>query len=347
MMIDSFDLQKKVMIVAELSANHNQDFTIAVDTIRAAANAGVDAIKLQTYTPDTITLNCDNNYFKINHGTMWDGQTLYDLYKKAYTPWHWQPKLKEIAEEHGLIFFSSPFDHTSVDFLGKIGTSAYKIASPEITDIPLIEHVASKQKPIIISTGIANIEDIELAIETCKMQGNHEIILLKCTSAYPTPLEQVNLKNINYLKKKFSVNIGLSDHTLGINVALGAVALGARMIEKHFILDRTLGGPDASFSLEPDQMKQLVEGIRELERSLGEEKYILCKEMDKIRELSRSLFIVQDISKGDRFTKANLRSIRPGYGLHPRYYKDILGKKSNSSIKKGTPLKWEFVDQED
>ncbi len=343
MKIEKFDLKEKVLVVAELSANHNQNFDIAVKTIEAAKEAGVDAIKFQTYTPDTITIDCDNEFFKIQHGTIWDGSSLYELYQKAYTPWEWQPKLKKIAEDLGLICFSSPFDFTAVDFLENMNVGAYKIASPEIFDIPLIEYCAKKMKPIIISTGLAELPDIELAIKACKKVGNNDIILLKCTSAYPTSLGEVDLLTIPNLKETFGVMPGLSDHTLGYSVATASVALGARFIEKHFILDKSLGGPDSAFSLDPIEMKKLVKSVRDVEIALGKINYTLSEKMNKIKDLSRSLFIVKDINKGDFITKENVRSIRPGYGMHPKHYKDILGKKLKIDVKRGTPLKEEMI----
>jgi len=333
-----------IFIIAEMSANHLQKFDNAVKIIKVAKEAGADAIKLQTYTPDTITIDCDNEYFQIKQGTLWDGQSLYELYKKAYTPWEWQPKLKEIAEEEGLICFSSVFDKTAVDFLEGIDVPAYKIASFEITDIPLIEYVASKGKPIIISTGIATLSDIEEAVNACKRMGNEQIALLKCVSAYPTPLEDVNLRTIPNLVDTFRTVVGLSDHTLGISVPIASVALGACIIEKHLTLDRSLGGPDAAFSLEPDEFKAMVKSVREVEKALGEVSYDLTEKMKKSREFSRSLFVVKDIKAGEIFTEENLRSIRPGYGLPPKYLEDILGKKAKCDIKKGIPLTWELIN---
>ena len=333
-----------VFIIAELSANHLQKFDNAIKLIKSAKEAGADAIKLQTYTPDTITVDCDNEYFQIKHGTLWDGQTLYGLYKKAYTPWEWQPKLKKIAEEEGLIFFSSVFDKTAVDFLEEINVPAYKIASFEITDIPLIEYVASKGKPIIMSTGIAILSDIEEAVNACKRMGNKQIALLKCTSAYPAPLEDVNLRTIPNLADTFKTVVGLSDHTLGISVPIASVALGACIIEKHLTLDRKLGGPDAAFSLEPEEFKVMVKAVREAEKALGEVSYNLTEKMKKSREFSRSLFVVKDIKAGEVFTEENIRSIRPGYGLSPKYLKKILGKRAIQDIKKGTPVSWELME---
>lgn len=327
-----------VFIVAELSANHNQDYDIAVKTIEAAKEAGADAIKLQTYTPDTITLDCDNEYFQIKQGTIWDGTTLYKLYQQAYTPWAWQPKLKEIAEELGLICFSSPFDKTAVDFLEKMDVPAYKIASFEITDIPLIEYAASKGKPVIISTGIANVEDIDEAVAACKRMGNENVALLKCTSAYPAPLEEMNLNTIPALKEKYKTIIGLSDHSMGIAVPVASVALGAKIIEKHFIIDRKIGGPDSQFSLEPAEFKQMTQAIRDVEKALGTINFNLTEKAEKNRDFSRSLFAVVDIHAGEYFNENNVKSIRPGYGLHPRYLKDLFGKKADRLIRRGEPI---------
>ena len=330
-------------IIAELSANHMNDFDIAVKTIEAMADVGADAVKFQTFTPDTITIDCDNEYFHIKQGTVWDGQILHELYEDAYMPWVWQPKLKKVAEDLGLIVFSSPFDKTSVDFLEDMGVPAYKIASFEITDIPLIEYVASKGKPIIISTGIASLEDIELAVKACLNKDNDKIALLKCTSSYPAPLEEINLNTIPDINDKFGVIVGLSDHTLGGEVSTAAVALGASIIEKHFILDRNMGGPDSEFSMEPQEFKQMVDSIRNVEKALGEVSYELSDKMKSNREFSRSLFVVKDMKKGEIITEDNVRSIRPGFGLHPKYLKEILGKRINKDLKKGTPFKLEFI----
>lgn len=330
-------------IIAELSANHMNDFDIAVKTIEAMAEAGADAVKFQTFTPDTITIDCDNEYFQIKQGTVWDGQVLHELYEDAYMPWDWQPKLKKIAEDLGLIVFSSPFDKTSVDFLEDMDVPAYKIASFEITDIPLIEYVASKGKPIIISTGIASLEDIELAVKTCLDAGNDKIALLKCTSSYPAPLEEINLNTIPDIKNKFGVVVGLSDHTLGGEVSTAAVALGAKIIEKHFILDRNMGGPDSDFSMEPGEFKQMVDSIRNVEKAIGTVTYELSDKVKANREFSRSLFVVEDMKKGEIITEGNVRSIRPGFGLHPKYLKEILGKKINQDLSKGTPFDLSFI----
>ncbi|NFH68700.1 pseudaminic acid synthase [Clostridium botulinum] len=330
-------------IIAEMSANHLQNFENAVKLIKAVKDAGADAIKLQTYTPDTITIDCDNEYFQINQNTIWDGTTLHKLYREAYTPWEWQPRLKKIAEEEGLICFSSPFDKTSVDFLEKMDVPAYKIASFEINDIPLIEYVASKGKPIIISTGIATISEIHEAINACKKVNNNQIILLKCTSAYPSPMKDMNLKTIPNISETFNVISGISDHTLGIEVPIASIALGAKVIEKHVTLLRGDGGPDAKFSLEPHEFKNMVTSVRNIEKALGNVTYELTEKQMKSREHSRSLFIVKDIKKGEKFTTDNVKSIRPGFGLKPKYINDVIGKTSNIDIEKGTPMEWRFI----
>lgn len=346
--IDNFEISNsnKTFIIAELSANHNHDIDIAMKTINAAKEVGADAIKLQTYTADTLTLDCDNEYFQVKHGTIWDGETLHSLYKKAHTPWEWHKQLVEHARSLGLICFSSPFDFTAVDFLESLDVPAYKIASAEITDIPLIEYVAKKQKPVIISTGMATLADIQLAVNTCKKVGNDKIILLKCTSAYPTPLNEVDLNTIPNLKATFDCEVGLSDHTLGSVVAGAAVALGARVVEKHFILDKSIGGPDSSFSLDPIEFKALVQTIRDTESALGKVNYDLSDKMQKIREFSRSLFISADVKDGDKITHENVRSVRPGHGLHPKYLPEILGCKFKGNFEKGTPLRLSMFDGE-
>lgn len=333
-----------VFIVAELSANHLRNFDLALKTIEAAKEAGADAIKLQTYTPDTITIDAKNEYFMIKGSTLWDGKYLYDLYKEAYTPWEWHPKLFEFAKSLGLVCFSTPFDKSAVDFLEELGTPVYKIASFEITDIPLIEYIASKGKPVIISTGIATLADIEEALRACHRMGNGQVILLKCVSEYPTPFEHANLRTIPNMKETFGVPIGLSDHTLGISVPIAAVALGAVLIEKHFILDRSLGGPDSAFSLEPEEFKRMVQAVREVEKALGKVSYELTEKQLEMRSFSRSLFVVEDVKAGEVFTEKNVRSIRPGYGLHPKYLKEVLGKRARRDIPKGTPLTWEFIE---
>ncbi|WP_452598279.1 pseudaminic acid synthase [Pontimicrobium sp. MEBiC01747] len=332
-------------IIAELSANHNGDLDVAIETIRAAKKTGADAIKLQTYTPDTLTIDCDNEHFKIEGGTLWDGKTLHELYGEAYTPWEWHKKLFEVAEEEGLICFSSPFDFTAVDFLEELNVPAYKIASFEIQDIPLIEYAASKGKPIIMSTGIAEEADIKLAVETCRKVGNNNIILLKCTSSYPAPLELANLKTIPDLKERFGVEVGFSDHTYGALAPVVATTLGATVIEKHFILDKSIGGPDADFSLDVAEFTELVDKVRDTEKLLGKVSYEISEKVKNNRKFARSLFVVNDIKQGDTITKENIRSIRPGYGLHPKYYKEILGKVINTNLDRGTPLCLEHIKE--
>jgi len=286
--IGNFDLEKDILIVAELSANHKQSLELAKETIYAMKEAGADAVKLQTYTPDTITAPFDNEYFKIKGGTLWDGKTLYELYKEAYTPWKWHYELKELAEKLGLIFFSTPFDKTAVDFLEELEVPAYKVASFEITDIPLIEYIASKGKPIIISTGIASLADIEEAINACKRVGNEQIVLLKCTSAYPTPIEEANVGVIPSMRNIFGVPVGLSDHTKGIEVPVAAATLGAVMIEKHFILDRSIDSPDREFSLTPDEFAEMVRAVKNVKKALGDGSYKVTEGMLKGRQFARS-----------------------------------------------------------
>jgi len=335
---------ESTFIIAELSANHLQNFDLAVDTIKAINDSGADAVKLQTYTPDTITIDSDNKYFQIKQDSLWKGKTLYQLYKEAYTPWEWQPELKKLAEDLGLICFSSPFDKTAVDFLERMNIPAYKVASFEITDIPLIEYVASKGKPVIISTGIASIGEIEEAMNACKRMGNNQIALLKCTSEYPTLLEEVNLRTIPDMRERFGTVVGLSDHTMGTTVPIAAVALGAKIIEKHFILDRKLGGPDSAFSLEPEEFRAMVKSVRESEKALGKVSYEFTEKIKKSREFSRSLFVVEDMKVGETFTEKNIKSIRPGFGLPPKHLQEILGKKAIEDIKRGTPLNWSLVE---
>ncbi|HAZ03488.1 MAG: pseudaminic acid synthase [Bacteroidetes bacterium GWF2_42_66] len=343
MHIENFKFEdKKTFIVAELSANHGHKIEIAIETIRAAKRAGVDAIKLQTYTADTLTIDCDNIYFTIKEG-LWEGRTLYDLYKIAYTPWEWHEELFRVAKEEGLICFSTPFDKTAVDFLEQFNPPAYKIASFEIQDIPLIEYTASKGRPMIMSTGIAELEDIELAVQTCRDAGNNNIILLKCTSSYPAPIEEANLATIQDIKTRFGLEVGLSDHTMGFVAPIVAVTLGARVIEKHFILDKSIGGPDASFSLDEKEFTEMVNAIRQAEQAIGKVTYELTDKVKASRKFSRSLFIVKDIKAGEAFTEENVRSIRPGYGLHPKYYREVLGKKTSIELLKGTPIKKEIL----
>ena len=333
----------KCFIIAELSANHGNDIEIAKETVRAAKRAGADAIKLQTYTADTITLDVKEDHFKINQGTVWDGQYLHDLYKGASLPWDWHAPLFELAAAEGLVCFSSPFDPTAVDFLESFNVPAYKIASFEITDIPLIEYVASKGKPIIISTGIATIDDIELAVAACKRMGNEDITILKCTSSYPADPADANLLTIPDIISRFKVKSGLSDHTMGIEAPVVAVALGAKVIEKHFILNKEIGGPDAHFSLDEQEFKAMVEAVRRAESMMGGVDYEMTEKKKSSRVFARSLFISSDVKKGDKIGPENVRSVRPSYGLHPKYLNEIIGKKFLDDYKKGTPMSLEFI----
>lgn len=339
MKIGTFEINQDspVFIIAELSANHNGSLETAIATIRAAKRAGADCIKLQTYTADTITIDSRMDDFRIG-GTIWDGQYLHDLYQEAYTPWEWHAELFRVAEEEGLICFSSPFDPTAVEFLENLNVPAYKIASFEITDIPLIELVASKGKPVIISTGIATEEDIELALDACKRQGNDQIALLKCTSSYPAPIAEANMTMIKDFRERFNVISGLSDHTIGSTVPIVATVLGAKIIEKHFILDRSIGGPDASFSMNEAEFSEMVKSVREAEQAIGKVDYQLTEKQAKGKDFSRSLYVVQDIAAGENVTTANVRSIRPGFGLHPKHLKDIIGKPVKEDIKRGSRM---------
>lgn len=327
MKIADFDLQKDgVYIIAELSANHNGSLQTALDTIKAAHECGANAIKLQTYTADTLTLNCDKEDFIIKGGTLWDGRKLYDLYKEAYTPWEWHKELFLYARSLGIDIFSTPFDKSAVDFLEQFNPSAYKIASFEITDYELVRYTASKMKPIIISTGIATIDEIQDAVNICKNEGNHQIILLHCTSAYPAPLEDANLLTIPNLAQTFGVISGFSDHTLGTTAPVVAVTLGAKVIEKHFILDRSIDGADAEFSLDKKEFAEMVKAIRDTQKLLGKVSYDMSPKKQKSRQFSRSLYVAKEIKKGELFTEENVRSVRPGYGMHPKYLKEVLGK---------------------
>lgn len=334
---------KPVYLVAEISANHNQDFDEGVKIIKAAKEAGADAIKLQTYTADRLTIDCDNQYFRIGKGTIWEGKTLYDLYKEAYTPWEWQPRLKKIANDLGMDLFSTPFDTTAVDFLQKMDVPAYKIASFELVDIPLIRYVATAGKPIIMSTGMATLSEIDEAVTAVRDARCNEIALLKCTSAYPALPGEMNLRTIPHMAEAFSVPVGLSDHTLGIAVPVAAVALGACIIEKHFTLSRNIPGPDSAFSLEPREFREMVDAIRTTEKALGVVQYEVSEHETASRVFRRSLFVVKDMKAGDVFTEENVRSIRPGNGLLPKYLDLVLGKKANQNIKMGTPLSWDLV----
>lgn len=328
--------RNQVFIIAEISANHQQDLSIAIETIRAAKKTGANAVKLQTYTADTITLDSDKNDFVIQQGTIWDGRKLYDLYQEAYTPWEWHEELFAVAKAEGLVCFSSPFDKTAVDLLESLDCPIYKIASFEITDIPLIEYTASKGKPMIISTGIAEREDIELALEACRKAGNNDITLLKCTSSYPAPIAEANMRLMQQFATDFNVKIGLSDHTLGITLPVVSVALGATVIEKHFILDRAMGGPDASFSLDVAEFTAMVAAVRDAEKSLGTATYELTEKQRSGKAFSRSLYVAVDIQAGDTFTEQNIRSVRPGFGMHPRFYNEIVGKKAAQNLEKGS-----------
>ena len=334
----------KTLIVAELSANHNGSKRLAIETVRAVAQTGADAIKLQTYTAETLTLASHKEDFRISQGTLWDGRYLYDLYKEAYTPWEWHEELFRIAKEEGLMCFSTPFDRTAVDFLETLGNPVYKIASFEITDIPLIAYAARKMKPMVISTGIATKEDIRLAVETCRSVGNEDITLLKCTSAYPASIEDANLLTISDMKQCFGVKVGLSDHTIGNEVALAATALGVEMIEKHFITDRSIGGPDAAFSMNREEFAAMVKSVRNVEKALGKVHYPTDPKQIKGRQFSRSLYVAEDMKAGDVITEKNVRSVRPGYGLHPKYLPEILGKKVNRDLTKGTRFSLGLVE---
>ena len=339
---NNINTDSKVFIIAELSANHNGSLDTAIETIKAAKRAGADCVKLQTYTADTITIDSDKKGFLIK-GTIWDGKKLHDLYKEAFTPWEWHEELMLVAKKEGLICFSSPFDKTAVDFLETLNVPAYKIASFEITDIPLIEYVASKGKPIILSTGISEIKDIELALDACKRMGNHDIALLKCTSSYPAPIEEANMCMVKDLASRFNLISGLSDHTLGSTAPVVATVFGAKIIEKHFILDRSVGGPDASFSMNELEFTEMVKAVREAEKAVGEINYDLTEKQIKGRDFSRSLYVVEAVKKGDVVTEKNVRSIRPGFGLHPKHYKEVLGSSFIRNIEKGTPLSFSLI----
>lgn len=327
----------KCFIVAELSCNHLHDYNTAIETIKAAKYAGADAVKLQTYLPDSITIDCDNKYFKVED--MWGGKNLFNVYNKSYTPLDWHAGLKKEANNLRMELFSSSFDKYTTDFLTGLDVPAYKVSSFEITDIPLIKYMASKGKPILISTGIATIEDITDAINACHSEGNNQIILLKCVSEYPTQLEDCNLSTIYDMSSRFGVTVGLSDHTLTFSTAIAAVTLGAKVVEKHLILNRKLGGYDSSFSIEPNEFKIMVDSIREVEKAIGSVHY----PNETSKQFSRSLFVIKDINEGDIFTENNIRSIRPGYGVRPELIDSFLGKKANSNIKRGTPLTLDLI----
>jgi N-acetylneuraminate synthase len=332
-----------VYIVAEMSANHNQSFDKAVEIVRAAHEAGADAVKLQTYTPDTLTIQCDSPLFTIGQGTIWARRTLYDLYGEAYTPWEWQPRLKQVAEELGMDLFSSPFDPSAVTFLEEMDVVAFKVASFEIVDLPLIRRIAGAGKPIIMSTGMATLAEIDEAVRTARAAGAQQIALLKCTSAYPAPPEEMNLRTIPHLAAAFDLPVGLSDHSLGFAIPVAAVALGACIVEKHFTLSRSMPGPDSAFSLEPREFRAMVEAIREAERALGSVSYDVTRREAASRVFRRSLFVVRDLKAGEVFSEENVRSIRPGNGLHTRHLDEVLGRRAARDIARGTPLEWNMV----
>lgn len=335
----------KTYIIAEMSANHAGSIDRAKEIIQAAKEVGADCIKIQTYTPDTITIDCDNEYFHIDDGT-WSGENLYQLYGKAYTPWEWQAELKQLAENVGLDFLSTPFDKTSVDFLEDLGVEFYKIASFELVDIPLIEYVASKGKPIIMSTGMGTLEEITDAVNAIKKQGNNNICLLRCASAYPAISDSMNLNTMVDMKNKFDVPIGLSDHSMGSVGAIAAVAMGASIIEKHFCLSRQIENPDSSFSMEPQEFKQMVEEIRTVEKAKGVVNYGPTKEEESNVVFRRSIFCTKNIKKGEKITENNIRIIRPGYGIKPKFYNDVLGLVALQDIEYGTPLCFDMIGKE-
>lgn len=332
-----------VYVIAELSANHNRDFDEAKRLVHAAKAAGADAVKLQTYTPDTLTIDCRNSYFRVGKGTIWEGKNLYSLYKEAYTPWEWHPALKETAEKLGMALFSTPFDATAVDFLESLEVPAYKVASFELVDLPLIRKIAQTGKPVIMSTGMASLAEIEEAVDTVRQEGNDQIALLKCTSSYPALPDQMNLRTIPHLSQMYGIPVGLSDHTLGTSVPVAAVTLGARIVEKHFTLSRKIPGPDSTFSLEPAEFTAMTDAIRITERALGNVNYTVTEQEKASRIFRRSLFIIKDIRKGEQFTEENIRSIRPGYGLAPKFLTSVLGKTAIKNLKKGTPLSWDMI----
>ena len=337
-----WEKNERTLIIAEVSANHNGNIERAETIVRAAADAGADAVKLQTYTADTLTIPCDNEYFRIK-GTLWEGRTLHDLYQEAYTPWEWHPRLIGLANELGLVCFSTPFDTTAVDFLEELNVPCHKVASFEVVDIPLLKKIASTEKPVIMSTGMANLEEIAEAVRTLRVNGTEELALLKCTSSYPAPPEEANLVTIPHLAATFDCIAGLSDHTMGSAVAVAAVALGARIVEKHFTLSRADGGPDSAFSMEPAEFKQMVQDIRTAEAALGKVNYSLTEKERESVVFRRSLFVVKDMKAGELFTDANVRSIRPGNGLHPRFLDTVLGCKAIMDITRGTPLAWGLI----
>jgi pseudaminic acid synthase len=332
-----------VYVIAELSANHQHDLNTTIELVRVAQAAGADAVKVQTYTADTITIDCEKEHFRIEGGTLWDGRTLHDLYQEAYMPWDWQPRLKAVADDIGIDFFSSSFDFSSVDFLETLDVPVHKVASFELVDIPLIRKIAATRKPIIMSTGMATLEEIEEGVTAARDAGATEIALLKCTSAYPAPPEEMNLRTMADMAERFQVPVGISDHTMGIVVPVAAVALGGSIVEKHFTLSRSIPGPDSAFSLEPEEFKTMVEAIREAEKSLGFPDYAMTENEANCRIFRRSLFVVRDVQAGERFTRENVRSIRPGMGLHTRFFEELLGQRAARDLERGTPLRSEHV----
>ena len=335
-----------VYVVAEISANHNQKFEYASRLVHAAKEAGADAVKLQTYTPETITIPCDSSHFQIAGGTLWGGRSLYELYKEASMPWEWQPKLKAIADELDITLFSSAFDPTAVDFLERMDVPAHKVASCELVDIPLIEKMARTGKPLILSTGMATLDEINEAMEAAREAGGRDVLLLKCTSAYPGQPEDMNLRTIPEMSRLFGVPVGLSDHTLGVSVPVAAVTLGACMVEKHLTLSRELAGPDSAFSVEPHEFAEMVESVRTAERALGKIQFGPARSEETSRAFRRSLFVVRDINAGERFTPDNVKSIRPASGLHTRYLSHVLGQRASQDIRRGTPLSWSLIAME-
>lgn len=330
-------------IIAEMSANHAGSIERALEMIHVAKESGADCVKIQTYTADTITIDCHNEYFNIENGT-WEGENLYSLYKKAYTPWEWQERLRDEAARVGIDFLSTPFDNTSVDFLEGLGVGFYKIASFELVDIPLLEYVASKKKPIIMSTGMATLEEIEEAVDAVYSTGNRQLAIMKCSSAYPARSEEMNLSTIIDMKKRFQIPVGLSDHSMGSFSASTAAAIGANIIEKHFCISRAIKNPDSSFSMEPDEFKAMVESVREVEKAMGKVSYGVSKQEASNACFRRSLFVVEDIKAGEALTPENIRSIRPAYGLKPKHYKEVLGKRAVRDLKRGTPLSFEDLE---
>ena len=334
---------RPTFIIAEVSANHNQSFERAVEIIHAAHSSGANAVKLQTYTPDTITLDCDSELFRIS-GTAWNGLTLHELYRQAFTPWDWQVRLKEVIEECGMAFFSSPFDSSAVDFLESIGAPAYKVASSEIVDIPLLRRISKTGKPVLVSTGIANRDEIDEAVAVLRQEGVSDLLLLKCTASYPAPIEDLNLRTIPAMEKRYGTPVGLSDHTMGVEAPVVAVALGACAIEKHLTLSRADGGPDSGFSLEPSEFAEMVAAVRRAEQALGSVRYEPAQSEMVARQYRRSLFVVEDVRAGELFNDRNVRSIRPGHGLHTRYFQEVIGRVASRDIRRGTPLSWDLLD---